>query len=176
MSPNKSPTLVAVEGNDPTESLDHEGSEDDMTTTNMGDVETTLIRKESAKGSADGVPVSVVIVAILIILVVAIIVLTRALLWIIKKSEKSHGTICSEVSYVATNNEGIDGMNENAQQIQMHQNEDVAMDELAIIGDITSGYIQNDIVNDMEVIVLLMMMTSQMILQWAERVMKSVRM
>eukprot|EP01083_Nonionella_stella_P248847 861102_1 len=152
MSPNKSPTLVAVEGNDPTESLDHEGSEDDMTTTNMGDVESTLIGKESAKGSTDGVPVLVVIVAMLIILVVAIIVLTRALLWIIKKSEKSQRSICSEVSYVATNNEGIDGMNENAQQIQMHQNEDVAMDELAIIGDITIGYIQNDIVNDMEVI------------------------
>eukprot|EP01083_Nonionella_stella_P248849 861108_1 len=154
---DKSPTLVAAgtPSKSPTVALDNETSENDMATTRMNDLKTTWIGKEGgAKASVD--VALIVIVAICIVTLVSIIVLGRALLRMIKESKTDEENICSEVSAshdVATNHEALAVVDTNT---AVTGQQDIVMEGLEIMEDITSGYPQNDIanacMNDMEVI------------------------
>eukprot|EP01083_Nonionella_stella_P149284 473859_1 len=138
-------------------------------------MKTTVIRKESAQTSVD--VTLMVIVIICVVTFIAIIVVIYALLRMIKESKKSeedidtvaHGmdgnTVDNAQQQQMDQNEDIvmDGLETigdvhvtsgHMQSDSMNDMEGTEEneDDVKIIGDITSGYTQNDAMNDMEII------------------------
>eukprot|EP01083_Nonionella_stella_P273125 926430_1 len=118
------------------ETLDNEPSENDMMTTSMNDLKTTWSAKESAKTSVDVFLIA--IVAICSAVLVCIIVFGCALLRMVKENNQVM--------------DRDDVVSESGQEQIQIENKDMVKVELKIIEDITNGFVEHDVMNDMEVI------------------------